>query len=574
MTNESGKIGRRDVLRVAGLGMLATATAVLPLDAKAEARWDQEADLLVVGGGAAGLCAAVTATANGDKVILVDKGPVVGGTTRKSGGAAWLPNNPRMRAAGIADAEIDCLRYMCRYAYPDRYVADHPTFGAEPVAYDLLKAFYDNASPMVEKLAAAKALDMIEFVIPGGTLAGPDYAPQLTEDKVERGRTLWPQPTADGQFGGALMISRMEATLTQNGVPILTRHRVTQLLIDGGRVVGVEADAGGKMVRLRARKGVIFATGGYSHNLELVALHQPQFYGSCAVPSATGDFIAIAAAAGARMGDLGTAWRAQVVLEEALASRFLARCVEIPPGDSMMLVNRHGVRVVDEKRNYNDRTTSHFPFDPVAIDHPNRIQFFLFDHRGIDVYGGAYPIPETVDESSVVISGRDWSELAANIQKRLDSLAPRIGAVLLASEFVDTLTQTVKRFNGFAATGQDEDFHRGRDKHEAEWLGFFSPVRKGAEAMANHSPSPTMHPFASKGPYYAILLAAGALDTSGGPLIDAQARVIGADGSPIPGLFGAGNCIASPTRGGYFGGGGTLGPALTFGYIAANSAHG
>lgn len=563
---------RRSLLRAAGLGVLGAAT--LPIRASAEQRFDGETDVIVVGGGASGLTAAVTAFANGDKVTVLDKAPVIGGTTRKSGGAAWLPNNPAMRAAGIIDAEIDCLRYMCRYAFPDVYVPDHSTFGVDRAAFDLLKAFYDNASPMVEKLAELQALDLIEFVIPGGAVVGPDYAPQLPEDIVKRGRTVWPRPTADGQFGGALMISRLESWLRDRDVPVMVRHRVTKLVSDNGRVIGVEADSGGKSLRLNARKGVIFASGGYSHNLELIGLYQPQIYGSCAVPSATGDFIAIAGAAGARMGDLGTAWRSQVVLEEALVNRFLARCVDIPPGDSMVLVNKYGTRVVDEKRNYNDRARSHFPFDPVAVDHPNRVQFFLFDQRCIDVYGGAYPIPAALDESSALIAGRDWAELAANIQKRLTSLASRIGAITLSQDFVATLAQTIKRFNGYAINGTDDEFHRGRDTHETEWLSFFSPRRPGTEKSTNRMPSPTMHPFSPRGPYYAILFAAGALDTSGGPQIDARARVIGADGKPMPGLFGAGNCIASPTRECYFGGGGTLGPALTFGYIAANSAHG
>ncbi len=129
------------------------------------------------------------------------------------------------------------------------------------------------------------------------------------------------------------------------------------------------------------------------------------------------------------------------------------------------------------------------------------------------------------------------------------------------------------RFNDFARTGQDDDFHRGRDPHEKEWQPFFSPLRKGA-IWNNPYPAPTMYPLSDNGPYHAIILGPGVLDTSGGPLTDAGARVLDGEGKPIPGLFGAGNCIASPTGNAYFGGGGTIGPALTYGHIAANSAHG
>jgi len=266
----------------------------------------------------------------------------------------------------------------------------------------------------------------------------------------------------------------------------------------------------------------------------------------------------------------------QVVVEEAAKNRILAQGVFIPPGDAMILVNKYGKRVVDEKRDYNDRTKVHFVFDPVTVDYPNHILFMIFDRRGIDVFGGAYPIPEVAEQSSYVIAGSDWIDLAKKIADRLRSLASTIGDVALSPDFASTLGKTVLRFDGFAKRGIDDDFHRGRDSHEAEWQTFFSPMRKGLEADAhrNRFPSAILHPFTTSGPYYAILLGPGALDTSGGPLIDESARVLGLDGKPIPGLFGAGNCIASPTAGGYFGGGGTLGPALTFGYIAANTAHG
>src|SRR5690606_10290454 len=134
------------------------------------------------------------------------------------------------------------------------------------------------------------------------------------------------------------------------------------------------------------------------------------------------------------------------------------------------------------------------------------------------------------------------------------------GAIALQPDFASALEQTVQRFNGFAKTGKDEDFHRGRDKREAEWQTFFSPVRKGADAKAASLPNQLLHAFSDAGPYYAIILAPGALDTSGGPRIDAGARVLDGAGKPIPGLFGAGNCVASPTRQAYFGGGGTIGP--------------
>src|SRR5688572_12129863 len=113
------------------------------------------------------------------------------------------------------------------------------------------------------------------------------------------------------------------------------------------------------------------------------------------------------------------------------------------------------------------------------------------------------------------------------------------------------------RFDGFARAGVDEDFHRGESPIEVKWNG------AGRPGSAN----PTMAPF-SGGPYHCVILGAGAFDTNGGPRIDTRARVLDVTGSPIPGLYGAGNCIASVAGQSYWGPGGTIGPALTFGYIA------
>jgi hypothetical protein len=135
------------------------------------------------------------------------------------------------------------------------------------------------------------------------------------------------------------------------------------------------------------------------------------------------------------------------------------------------------------------------------------------------------------------------------------------------------LKATIGRFNGFARSGDDQDFHRGDAAYDSEWHLVFSPMRTDTEWAPNNGPSVTMHPLRDEGPYYAIILAAGALDTNGGPVIDASARVLNTEDKPIAGLYGAGNCIASPSREAYWGAGHTLGLSLTFGYIAANAAH-
>jgi hypothetical protein len=182
-----------------------------------------------------------------------------------------------------------------------------------------------------------------------------------------------------------------------------------------------------------------------------------------------------------------------------------------------------------------------------------------------------YPVPEPGASSPYVLSGATFDELAQEISERLDRLRRRVGvssvmgpSVRLSPDFAANLEATVGRFNGFAETGVDVDFHRGETPIQVAW----GSVPRGSETRRN----PTMRPFAPQGPYYAILLSGGTLDTCGGPVIDDTGSVLRPAGERIGGLFGAGNCVASPTGQAYWSAGSTLGPALTFGYLAGTAA--
>jgi hypothetical protein len=296
-------------------------------------------------------------------------------------------------------------------------------------------------------------------------------------------------------------------------------------------------------------------------------------WGSCAMPWITGDFINMAGAAGARMGIMSSAWRTQVVLEEALQSSKLAAGVFFPPGDSMVQVNRKGVRVVNENRNYNDRTEVHGVYDPSSAEFPNQLLFMIYDQRSAEAFAGVYPIPADPENTNYVFKGDSLADLAKKVDSRLVEIAPQTGGVSLAPSFAANLEKTIKRFNGFALSGKDEDFQRGEAAYDSEWHQVFSPMKADSGWPANEGPSITMHPFRDEGPYYAMILAAGALDTCGGPAIDSSARVLDTGDKPIPGLYGVGNCIASPSGEAYWGAGHTLGLSMTFGFIAANAAH-
>ena len=565
---------RRQLLAGAAAASLGTIT-LSACRAKAAGKWDYEADILVVGSGVGASTAAVVAHENGDAVIVIEKAPILGGTSAKSAGVLWIPNNFTLKAKGVADEKEDCLRYMARYSYPQTYDASSSSLGLSSSEYALLEASYDNASDAIDTLREKRALKVAEWRMFALDRSATDYLDHVPENQVPAGRALGPVKE-DGTMGGGVdMMAQLGAALRERNIPILLGHRAMRLIVnEAGRVVGLEVDSAGQVVSLRARKAVIFATGGYVHNPDFVANYQRnRLYGSCAMPWATGDFINIAGAGGARLGNMSGAWRTQILLEEALQSSKLAAGVFFPPGDSMLQVNKYGVRVVNEHRNYNDRTEAHGIYDASQAEYPNQLLFMIYDQRTAEAFAGAYPLPSKPSGATHVMTGDSLKGLAERIEQRLKEVSSRTGGFSLAPSFADNLQATISRFNGFARSGDDQDYHRGDAAYDSEWHLDFSPMRTDSEWAPNNGPSVTMHPLRDEGPYYAIILAAGALDTNGGPVIDASARVLNTEDQPIAGLYGAGNCIASPSREAYWGAGHTLALSLTFGYIAANAAH-
>ena len=576
--NSSG-LDRRRFLKRAGLAAGAASVGAASLGAisvkgdQDAGPWTHEADVVCVGSGAAASSAAIAALDRGAEVLMLEKMPFIGGTTLKSGGALWIPNNFVLRKNGVEDKREDCLRYMARYAYPQTYTPNSPTLGLAPLQYRLLEAYYDNASVLIDRLQELEVLQFREFRMYHLDVPVPDYADHLPENKVGTGRCMEPSLGTVGlDMGGASMITQMIAWLRARDVPILTETQVTAVISANNRVIGVEADAKGKTLRVRARRAVVFGTGGYVYNEELIRRHQTALYGSCAAPGSTGDFISIAGAAGAAMGNLGTAWRTEVLFEEAIQSRAIGGGAHFLPGDSMILVNKYGKRVVNEKRSYNDRTNVHFVFDPTREEYPNQLLFMVFDERSLDAYGGNFPFPRDRKDARYLISGKTLDELATDMAARLATIADKSGGVELDEGFAGSLKSTIARYNKFARSGVDKEFDRGLHEYDRVWHLLFSAWREGTSYRENTLPNSIMYPFSRRGPYHAFILAAGALDTSGGPQINESAQVLALDGVPLAGLYGAGNCIASPSVQAYFGGGCTIGLAMTFGYIAGANA--
>lgn len=543
------------------------------------AQWDHRADIVIVGTGAAALSAAAAAADKGASVVLLEAAAEPGGTTKRSGGGFWIPNNSFLRSAGLTDPRDGALKFMARLAYPSLYNPDAPNLGLTDLQHALLAAFYDNGSLVIDELLRLGAIDPIILPQLGyspSPVSDPDYHAGLPENQSPYGRVLTAKsPPGSFEWPGVFLISGMLAHVNRLGIPVLTGHRVTRALTNGsGHVVGVEASHGGATKRIRAKKGVVFATGGFAHGPgRALSLLRGPVFGSGSVTTSDGAFLDIASRLGARLGNLASGFYYQVALEEAVAhAGAIVRPdahVFLPYGDSMIIVNKHGRRVANEKAMYHERAQSHFYWS--VNQYPNLVQIMIYDQPVADEptfwpWRGVVPLPG--QPSPFVIKADTLQALAAAVDARLTALrgAPGLSAVVgpnekLAPDFTATLEATIARFNSFAQSGVDLDFHRGETPIEPAWQG---PSR-GA-------PNRTMTPISSNGPYYAILLGAGTLDTCGGPVIDANAQVIRDDGAPIPGLYGAGNCVASPAGQAYWGAGGTIGPALVFGFLAGQNA--
>ena len=529
--------------------------------------WDFNSDVVVVGSGAAGSCAALYAARDGAEVLMLEKASYYGGTTQKSQGAYWIPNNSLMRQRGLVDDRLDALKYMVRLSFPTLYQADHPTLGLAQAQFDLIAAYFDHGPRVVDELADMEVLQSTFFRGLDGS-DFPDYYAHLEENKSPIGRILLPQ-NSDGQPGfGDELIRQLQAGVEKTGTKVRLNSRAEKLLLDDqGGVVGLLfRDKDHQQLAVRARKGVVFGSGGFIHNqqMRLDYLRGP-VYGGCTVAGAEGDFVTMGAAAGAALGNMNNAWWAQILLEHAIVDSAVAMNVFVPPGDSMLQVNRYGQRFVNEKFVYNDRSQAHFVWDAPRAEYPNLFSFLIYDSQVAEKYAGVFPIP--AGHAAYLLKGETLAELGQQITGRLAALSAHTGGYTLDSQFADNLAETVSRFNGFADKGVDPDFHRGEVPSELFFNNFYTPPGKPSD-----QPNPTMRRFADQGPYYAMILAPGVLDTKGGPKINTDGQVLDNYDQPIGGLYGAGNCIAAPAAQAYWSAGATIGAAMIFGALAGAHA--
>ena len=533
---------------------------------------EESADVIVVGAGAGGLAAAISASESGGTVRLIEKQDTVGGTAAISGGVVWAPANEHMepglrskdRAAAKAyfhalsrDLDGDVLT-----AFIDGAAEAIAFFEREtPLRLAVLEGYpdyyLDRAGALV-KGGRALDCDLFDFNRLGDWrdkvfVSGPASRLMLRETPLG-GATSLPSPDEFGRriaadlrgFGQALVGALLRGCLDRGIEPMLGA-RAQRLLTEGDEVVGVEYRRGDQTGRLMARRAVILATGGFEWDPDLVrAFLRGPLTHPASPPGNTGDGLKLAQGIGAGLANMTNAWWTPTLTPDdqfwpdgspksspVLIERTL-------PGSIM--VNRRGRRFCNEATNYSALGGAFHQFDANAYDWANLPAWLIFD----STYKGRYPVgtaPPGPDTPEWIVSAPSLCALAAAIG--CDATG---------------LEETVARFNMNAAAGRDPDFSRGESPYDVFYGDRSRPGAAGTLGPLNAAP------------YFAVPITIGALGTNGGVRTDARACALNADGKVIEGLYAVGNVMAAPTGSVYAGAGGTLGPILTFAHIAGRHA--
>ncbi|HEU5092716.1 MAG TPA: FAD-dependent oxidoreductase, partial [Nitrospira sp.] len=349
----------------------------------AEIDWDDEAEVVVVGSGIAGCSVAINCAVQGASVLVLEKSGSTGGTSAKSGAGALVPNNRFLRQAGReTESKADFIGLLARLGRPALYDTSHPTFGLPQWEYDLIETYYDNAEEAWSYMEDIDAVKVMHF---------PDWPSynDIPEEKYPFGRMIFPCDD-DGQLAfGREAIDRLVRKATALGAKLLTGFGVTGVYVNQvGEIVGVRGFSDGEVRSVRALRSVVFSTGGFTHSSQYAREYlNGQIVGGCAARTNTGDFIPIAKALGAPLFQMNSAFLAPLVYEQAidkdpdLVTNFNFA------GDSGLVVNKYGVRVGNEKAQYNDRTQSHYVWDAHRAEYPNFLQFGIIDQRTRENFG-------------------------------------------------------------------------------------------------------------------------------------------------------------------------------------------
>lgn len=543
------------------------------------AAWDMDVDVLVVGTGAAGLTAAITAADSQQRTLVLESTDRWGGSTNLSGGALWMPANPLMAKRGAHDSAEEALRYL------DEVIGD-----AGPASSPERRRAFVETVPEVLRFLRGQGLPFVAMK------DYPDYYPDRPGGKIGRGietepfdaRTLgpwfrrsrshenvpmvplrsddvwliyraWSTPSGflrgaqvagrtlrglvRGQrlYGlGSALVGHLMAVVRRQGTKVLLRHPLTGLIVDNGAVIGATAiRPDGFTIRIRAHSGIILAAGGFAQNQQWrQRYHSIPGYSSTA-PGDQGSVIQIAQSVGAQLSLMDDAWWGPSVPADGRSKpTFMVAERSFP---FSIVVDSSGERYTNESGSYVD-----FVHDMLERNRsvPAIPSWLIMDvrHRRRYFNGALLACGKRMREAGILRRAGTIEDLA----RALDMEPARLRA-------------TVDRFNGFARDGVDRDFERGRTASDR----FYSDPRV--------KPNPNLGPL-ERGPFTALQLVPGDLGTKGGLLTDADARVLDESGQPIPGLYAAGNTTASVMGHTYPGPGATISAAVVFAYRAARRA--
>ena len=561
--------------------------------------WDIESDVVVIGSGNGAMTAAVTASHHGSEVVVLEKADVFGGTSATSGGGVWVPNNRYAKAAGAEDSEDEAFTYAramsepidvpdemlrtyvrqgpkmidflhentrwVRYRnlphYPD-YFPDAPggrpgnrSMEPEPIHAGVLGKHIRRLQRQHSQTQMPGGINFTQVegqvllgALPGWRLLAAQRILRYSFDVRARLRGWRDWRLTMGNAG----VARLWLSLRDRNIPLHLNTPMKSLICEFGRVVGIVAEQGGRELRIRARKGVILAAGGFERNQQLREKYLPHptnVNWTAAHFNNTGDALMAAQEVGAVTRRLDWAWWTTTAVIPGRKKAQMMMIEKSMPGN--YTVNQNGERFSNESQNYvsfiEDMFRNYNEGNPCIPCY----MIFDADFRWKRPCG---PLVQGKLMPDWMLPSKWWTPSFLMKAKSLRELAGKVGID------PDGLERTQHKVNEYARTGKDEEFQRGDNVYD-RYYG--DPTVK---------PNPCLGPL-RKPPFYSMALFPGEMGTAGGLVVNTHAQVQHENGESIPGLYATGNCTnALLPR--YPGPGSTLGPAMVFGYLAGRHING